>query len=189
MGVASNYLSHLSIDDMVQIAVRPSHAAFQLPLTPEATPIICIAAGTGIGPFRGFIQERSVQISTGRRLAPALLFFACLGHADDLYRDEFDRYEEQGVVVVKRAYSREMHSDEVAGCKYIQDRLLKDKKEVGDLWEKGAKIFVCGGQEMGHAVEQACIEMLRDMRELTLEEAKELLEKCRNERFSMDVFT
>ncbi|KAL3457146.1 cytochrome P450 [Aspergillus heterothallicus] len=189
IGVATSYLSNLLEGDVVNIAVRPSHASFHLPLTPETTPIICVAAGTGIAPFRGFIQERSAQFSAGRQLAPALLFFACRGRADDLYRDELDKYEEQGAVVVKRAYSRETDREEAAGCKYIQDRILKDRKEIGYLWEKGAKLFVCGSREMGTAVEQTFVELLKDLRMLSDAQARQLLESMRNERFVMDIFT
>ncbi|KAJ3454801.1 hypothetical protein MRS44_013401 [Fusarium solani] len=56
------------------------------------TPIVCIAASTGIAPFRAFAQERAAMIAAGRKdLAPALLFFGCRNpEVDDLYRDELD---------------------------------------------------------------------------------------------------
>ncbi|KAL4925712.1 bifunctional cytochrome P450/NADPH--P450 reductase [Aspergillus undulatus] len=194
MGVATTYLSQLSVNDMVHVAVRPSHTAFHLPLTPGTTPIICVAAGTGIGPFRGFIQERSAQIATGRHLAPAVLFFACRSRADDLYREEFDWYEEQGAVVIKRAYSRETETEtdtngESAGCKYVQHRMMKDKETIWELWEKGAKLYVCGSREVGAAVETACVGLLKELKGLTDEAARKLLEQVRNERFVMDIFT
>ena len=91
-------------------------------------------------------------------------------------------------MVVKRAYSRES-SEEVAGCKYVQHRLLKEKNEVGELWERGAKLFVCGSRELGKAVEDACIELLMEFNAVDRERANELLEEVRNERFVTDVFT
>ncbi|RHZ59800.1 uncharacterized protein CDV56_105806 [Aspergillus thermomutatus] len=162
IGVATSYIANLSPNERLHVAVRPSHVAFHLPQTPESTPIICIAAGSGIAPFRGFIQERAVQLAAGRALAPALLFYGCRGRADNFYREEFDQWEKEGAVTVKRAYSRETASEEVVGCKYVQDRLAKEKDELSELWNKGAKLFVCGGRRVGTAVEKACIELIKD---------------------------
>lgn len=88
IGVATSYLSNLKPNDIVYIAVRQSRVASHLPSTTETTPIICIAAGTGLAPFRGFIQKRAAQIS---------------------------------------AYSRE-DAEETAGCKYVQDRMMKERE-------------------------------------------------------------
>ncbi|RYC59007.1 hypothetical protein CHU98_g7216, partial [Xylaria longipes] len=65
VGVASSYLDSLEPGDKLHVAVRQSHAAFHLPQNPENTPVICIAAGTGISPFRGFMQERAEMIAAG----------------------------------------------------------------------------------------------------------------------------
>ncbi|KAM5372105.1 hypothetical protein ACJZ2D_007638 [Fusarium nematophilum] len=187
IGVATNFLSSLNDNEIIHVAIRPSHVAFHLPLTPETTPLILIAAGAGVGPFRGFIEERAEQLAAGRNLAPALLFFGCRGEADDLYREEFDVWEKQGAVVVKRAYSRET-SEESKGCKYVQHRLVRDKDELGRLWKLGAKLYVCGGREMGNAVEETCVGILREVEGMDEEGAKRFVEKIRNERFATDVF-
>ncbi len=107
MGVATSYLASLAPGDKLNVSIRPSHSAFHLPIEPAKTPIICVAAGSGLAPFRGFVQERAAQIAAGRDLAPALLFFGCRGPAvDDLYRSEFDKWAAMGAVDVRRAYSR-----------------------------------------------------------------------------------
>ncbi|KAM0427913.1 hypothetical protein ACHAPT_007372 [Fusarium lateritium] len=188
IGVATNYLSSLNSNDLAHVAIRPSHVAFHLPLTPETTPIICVAAGAGVGPFRAFIEERAQQMAAGRKLAPALLFFGCRGKTDDLYRDEFDAWEKQGAVVVKRAYSRET-ADETKGCKYVQHRLVEDKHELAELWDRGAKLYVCGSRDMGKGVEEACVGLLKELNDMSDEEAREFVEEVRNERFATDVFT
>ncbi|KAH7243014.1 cytochrome P450 [Fusarium solani] len=188
IGVATNYLSNLSPNDLVHVAIRPSHVAFHLPLTPETTPIICVAAGAGVGPFRAFIEERAQQMAAGRKLAPALLFFGCRGKTDDLYREEFDAWEKQGAVVVKRAYSRET-SEETKNCKYVQHRMVEERHEVAELWDRGAKLYVCGSRDMGKAVEEACVGLLKELNEMSEKEAREFVEEVRNQRFATDVFT
>lgn len=186
VGVATNYLSSLNPGDRLHVAVRPSHAAFNLPQSPESTPIVCVAAGAGIAPFRGFIQERAVQIAAGRSLAPALLFYGCRGREDDLYHEELEEWEKGGVVTVKRAYSRET-TRETTGCKYVQDRLMKEKDHLYELWDKGAKLFVCGSRRVGSAVEQACIGLIKEWKAPGVN-TEEYFKNFYNERFVMDVF-
>jgi cytochrome P450 / NADPH-cytochrome P450 reductase len=73
------------------------------------------AAGAGIAPFRGFIQERAAQIAAGRKLAPASLFFGCRGlGVDDLYREKLDRWEGMGAGSVRRAMSRKESKEVLA---------------------------------------------------------------------------
>ncbi|TPX14092.1 uncharacterized protein E0L32_000486 [Thyridium curvatum] len=195
IGVASNYLASLAEGDKLHVAVRPSHAAFHLPADAERTPVICIAAGSGLAPFRGFVQERAAMLGAGRRLAPALLFYGCRDpEADDLYRDEFDRWERMGAVDVRRAYSRRTGAEEGRGCRHVQDRLWEDRAEVMELWDRGAKIFVCGSRGVGEGVKKAALKIRREMVERDGGEAvsdKEIaswFESMRNERYATDVF-
>ncbi len=192
VGVATSFLSSLGSGDRLHVAVRSS-TAFHLPTDAEKTPIICLAAGTGLAPFRGFIQERAAMIGAGRNVAPALLFFGCRSpDVDDLYADELARWEQLGAVEVRRAYSRA--SDKSSGCKYVQDRLSHDREDVYKLWDQGARIYVCGSRDVGNGIESACLEMIKDSamrkhsREATDEDAQKWFEKHRNERFMADVF-
>ncbi|RMJ16074.1 hypothetical protein CDV36_004236 [Fusarium kuroshium] len=188
-GVATSYLDSLADGDTLQVAIRSSPAAFSLPSNPEHTPIICIAAGSGLAPFRGFIQQRAIMIESSRKLAPALLFFGCRSpDQDDLYRDEFDEWEKLGAVGVHRAYSR--HGD---GCKYVQDRIWQDKEEFIELWEKGATVYVCGSRAMADSVREVMIKVKSEMErrsggEMGFEEAKKWFDEQRNVRYVMDVF-
>ncbi|KAK1543827.1 bifunctional P-450/NADPH-P450 reductase [Colletotrichum paranaense] len=205
VGVATSYLAALKKGDKLHVAVRPSHAAFHLPRDPENTPLILVAAGSGIAPFRGFVQERAAMLAAGRTLAPALLFYGCRRPgADDLYREEFDAWEKMGAVSVRRAYSRATSQGEGegqgGGCRYVQDRMYRDKKDVSELWARGAKLFVCGTRSVGKAVEEACVrvilesakegkgEGLAELRDLEYEGAKKWFEGIRNERYATDVF-
>ncbi|RSL75152.1 hypothetical protein CEP51_011132 [Fusarium floridanum] len=188
-GVATSYLDSLADGDTLQVAIRSSPAAFSLPSNPEHTPIICIAAGSGLAPFRGFIQQRAIMIESSRKLAPALLFFGCRSpDQDDLYRDEFDEWEKLGAVGVHRAYSR--HGD---GCKYVQDRIWQDKEEFIELWEKGATVYVCGSRAMADSVREVMIKVKSEMErrsggEMGFEEAKKWFDEQRNVRYVTDVF-
>ncbi|KAK3938330.1 putative bifunctional P-450:NADPH-P450 reductase [Diplogelasinospora grovesii] len=192
VGVATSYLASLTAGDKLNVSVRPSHTAFHLPLEAEKTPIICIAAGTGLAPFKGFIQERAAQIGAGRNLAPAILFFGCRGKADDLYRGEFDRWEKMGAVDVRRAYSRE-DAEEACGCKHVDDRLWHDRKDVLELWDRGAKVYVCGSREVGESVKKVVVRIGLESqkssgKEPNEEKALKWFESIRNERYATDVF-
>ncbi|KAL1848448.1 hypothetical protein Plec18170_008046 [Paecilomyces lecythidis] len=152
-GVASQYLMGCIPGSIVRVSLRHPNPEFRLPTKQTSHPIIMVASGSGIAPFRAFIQERSVMQKDGIALSPAFLFFGCRGvHWDDLYRGEFDGYEEQGVVTIFRAFSR-MQS-ESHGCKYVQDLLWREREKVKVLWGQGAKFFVCGSLKMHEGVKK-----------------------------------
>jgi cytochrome P450/NADPH-cytochrome P450 reductase len=193
LGVASSYLSSLAPGDKLHVSVRPSHSPFHLPADAANTPVILVGAGSGIAPFRGFVQERAAQIAAGRKLAPALLFFGCRApHKDDLYREELQRWEKLGAVEVRRAYSRS-NRDDARGCKYVQDRMWLDREEVTALWEKGAKVYVCGSRNVGDAVKKVVIRMaeenaVKEGRDVSDEHITKWFDGIKNERFATDVF-
>lgn len=192
VGVASSYLAHLEAGDALHVSIRPSAQAFRLPADPEATPLIMVAAGSGLAPFRGFVQERAAQIAAGRKLAPALLFYGCRAPGkDDLYKELFDEWESRGVVQVRRAYSRA--KDQSEGCGHVQERMWKDRKDIVELFEGGAKVFVCGSSTVGQAVSKVCCEItLERQQELgkdtNMEKVEKWFETIRNDRFATDVF-
>ena len=192
LGTASNYLAELAAGDRILVSVRPSHQAFHPPLDVENIPSIMICAGSGLAPFRGFVQERAKQRDAGRTLAPALLFVGCRDPAKDaLYADEFRAWATAGVVDVRYAFSRA--TEQSAGCKYVQDRLWHDRAEALALWKRGAKMFVCGNNEVGEAVREVFIKTSLEDAEArgethTREDAIAFFNKMRNERYASDVF-
>ncbi|KAK4142251.1 cytochrome P450 [Dichotomopilus funicola] len=173
-GVATSYLSSLSPGDKLLVSVRPTHTAFRLPeeADREETPIVCVAAGSGLAPFRGFVQERAEQLAKGAKLAPALFFFGCRGpQMDDLYREEFDKWQDLGAVDVRRAFSRVAPEEaEGQGSKYVQDRIWAEREEVKKLWDSGARVYIVLGSEV------------------TDEETAQWYEGVRNDRYATDVF-
>jgi cytochrome P450/NADPH-cytochrome P450 reductase len=193
VGVATNYLANLAAGDKLHVSVRSSHQAFHLPKDGKNVPVIMIAAGTGLAPFRGFIQERAAQLAAGRVLAPALLFYG--SHAPDsdlLYSDSLKRWEQLGAVSLRFAFSRK--SEDSEGCKYVQDRLYHNKSEVVELFDAGAKLFVCGSREVGDGVQEILVKIAKERftekegREADDQRAREWFEGLRNERFATDVF-
>lgn len=93
--------------------------------------------GSGIAPFRGFLQERAVLVKEGRRkLAPAILFIGCRSpKSDRLYSDELDEWARIGVVDLRYTFNQQPENS--SRCKYVQDSLLKDRDMVLDLWNRG----------------------------------------------------
>jgi cytochrome P450 / NADPH-cytochrome P450 reductase len=161
LGAASNYLTELTTGAVVRCGGRKAKQAFRLPKEPESHPIIMIAAGSGIAPFRGFIQERELQRQQGKSLAPALLFFGCRGRdLDDLYRDEIDKLEQNGAVSVYRAYSIGREHQDARGCGYVQDRVALERQKVYELWSEGASVFICGSHRMADGVKEALFDIV-----------------------------
>lgn len=193
VGVATNYLASLAPGDKLQVSVRGSHQAFHLPKDSKNVPVIMIASGTGLAPFRGFIQERAAQVAAGRTLAPATLFYGCRDPDKDLlYADLLKRWEQLGAVSLRFAFSRA--PDKSEGCKYVQDRLYHDRADVVKQFDAGAKLFVCGSRAVGDGVQECLIKIAKEViketqgREADDVKAREWFEGLRNERFATDVF-
>ncbi|KAL7810380.1 cytochrome P450 [Trichoderma gracile] len=190
-GVATHFLASLSPGDKLHVAVRQSKA-FHLPSDAENTPLIFIGTGSGVAPFRGFVQERAAMIAAGRKIAPALLFYGCRSpDVDDLYAEEFERWEKLGAVEMRRAYSRA--PEKSLGCRYVQHRMSHDREDLYRLWDQGAKVLVCGSRDVGKAVEAVCVQLVQERvsakgSEVTEEKARAWWDKQRNERYLTDVF-
>ncbi|RYO83950.1 hypothetical protein DL766_000991 [Monosporascus sp. MC13-8B] len=194
-GVASNYLASLQPEDPIYVSVRPCRADFHLPADAEDTPLILIAAGTGIAPFRGFIQERVLMVAKlhgQNKLAPALLYHGCreVGK-DDLYTDELTKWEEMGSVTVRRAYSRA--SPKESANKYVQDAVWADREELRGLWKKGARIYICGSRAVSRELTKVAVQMRMEAAKkkgklIDEAEAREWWDELRNVRHYTDVF-
>lgn len=139
-GVCTSYLRQQAEGSVIYAFVKDTKSAFRLPEDP-ATPVVMIGPGTGLAPFRGFLQERAAVQAQGREVASALLFFGCRHPQQDfIYEDELRQFEAQGVAQLVTAFSR------VAGepkC-YVQDQLYARRDQVWQMIEQGAVIYVCG---------------------------------------------
>ncbi|KAE8146488.1 cytochrome P450 [Aspergillus avenaceus] len=163
LGVASTYLSELRAGERVHISVRPSHTGFKPPSDLQ-TPMIMACAGSGLAPFRGFIMDRAEKIR-GRRTsasqaqdhARAILYAGCRSQGkDDIHADELAEWEALGAVEVRRAYSRPSDGGQP---KHVQDLMLEDRAELVELFESGARVYVCGTPGVGNVVRDAVKEI------------------------------
>jgi cytochrome P450/NADPH-cytochrome P450 reductase len=186
-GVASDYLARAKPGMRIAVSVRPSQRGFHLPEDP-ATPIIMVAAGTGLAPFRGFLQERAIAAHHGMVFGEALLFFGC-GHADVdfIYREELQQWEAEGLVAIHAAF----HRASGAPAQYVQERLWADRAAVMPLIEMGARIYVCGdGKAMAPAVREAFGRIYQEARGCSGEQVEAWLADLEKSfRYSQDVFS
>lgn len=196
-GVATHYLKTLQPGSTAQISIRKSPAPFHLPTDPSV-PVVMVCAGTGIAPFRGFVQDRAIKLSStssagkASELAPAVLVVGCRDPTiDAIHAAELREWESQGAVKVHYAYSRK--SEESDGCKYAQDRLWHERDEVSKLFSDGAKVYICGSSALGKGVnETACKIAVQNAKkkgeELKMEDAEKWWAGLRGERYAVDVF-
>ncbi|MEM6305610.1 MAG: flavodoxin domain-containing protein [Pseudomonadota bacterium] len=152
-GVASTHLGdRLAEGGMLGIYVQKS-AHFHLPAD-DTTPLIMIGPGTGIAPFRAFLEEREARGATGKNW----LFFGDQHAACDyLYRDEIERWAESGLInELSLAWSRD-GADKV----YVQTLIAQRAEEVFAWLEEGAAIYICGdASRMAADVEKALLDVI-----------------------------
>ncbi|NGP60472.1 bifunctional cytochrome P450/NADPH--P450 reductase [Paenibacillus thiaminolyticus] len=149
LGVASNYLAERRPGDDIVMFVRTPDSGFQLPEDPQ-TPIIMVGPGTGVAPFRGFLQARAAMKREGQALGEAHLYFGCRNEADFLYREELEQYDRDGVVTLHTAFSRK----EGVPKTYVQHLMANNAPEILRILDGEGRLYVCGdGSKMAPDVE------------------------------------
>ena len=157
-GICSNYLAGRRAGETIHATVRETKAGFRLP-DDASVPIIMVGPGTGLAPFRGFLQQRADLKAKGATLGPAMLFFGCRHPDQDyLYADELKAFAADGITELHTAFSRS------EGPKtYVQNLVATQKDRVWSLIEKGAIIYVCGdGGKMEPDVKAALVAIYRE---------------------------
>ncbi|MGW1887213.1 bifunctional cytochrome P450/NADPH--P450 reductase [Streptomyces sp. NPDC001970] len=151
-GTGSGYLNTVRIGDTVLARVQPCREAFRI-RHDDVTPVIMIAAGTGLAPFRGAIADRRALVAADTPLAPALCYFGCdAPDADYLHAAELHEAEHAGAVSMRPAFS----TVPVEGRRFVQDRITAEADEVWELLQAGAEVYVCGdGARMAPGVREA----------------------------------
>lgn len=179
-GSASGFLcDRIETDDEVSVYVA-ENSAFHLP-SDTSTPIIMIGAGTGIAPFRAFMQQREASGAEGSNW---LIFGNRNFQRDFLYQTDWLQYREQGLLQkLDVAFSR----DE-GGC-YVQHRLAEHGKELYSWLEEGAHFYVCGAKRMGDSVHKALLEAVAGHGGLKHDAAEEYVASLQDQgRYHKDIY-
>ncbi|EFW98625.1 NADPH cytochrome p450 reductase [Grosmannia clavigera kw1407] len=173
--------------DGIRVPVHVRHSNFKLPSDPSKD-IILIGPGTGVAPFRAFVQERAQQAASGEIVGRTLLFFGCRKSTDDfVYQDEWKEYKKalgDGFEVIT-AFSRE-------GSKkvYVQHRLKERSEEVNKLLENKAYIYVCGdAASMAREVNVVLGQIMVSQRGISDAKAEEIIKNMRaSNQYQEDVW-
>ncbi len=178
--VSGDVASNVEVGDQLAVYVK-QNPNFKLPQS--TTPIIMIGAGTGIAPFRSFLQEREEQGAEGK----SWLFFGDQHFVTDfLYQVEWQNWLKNDVLTnINVAFSRDQ-KEKV----YVQHRLLENAKELYEWIEQGAIVYLCGDEKtLGHSVQEALITVIEQQRNVSRDEATEYLKELQKQkRYQRDVY-
>nr|AUX13058.1 NADPH-cytochrome P450 reductase [Apolygus lucorum] len=167
------------------IFVRKSQ--FKLPTRPQ-TPIIMIGPGTGLAPFRGFIQERHLSKMEGKPVGETILYFGCRKKSEDyLYEEELENYAKEGSLKLYTAFSRDQ-KEKV----YVTHLLEKNCDEVWRvIGEQGGHIYVCGdARNMAKDVHNILLNLIQRKGNMSEADAQAYIKKMEaQKRYSADVWS
>ncbi|KAI9801763.1 MAG: hypothetical protein M1825_003135 [Sarcosagium campestre] len=174
--------------DGIHVPVHVRHSNFKLPSDP-AKPIIMVGPGSGVAPFRGFIQERAAQAKAGQPVGKTVLFYGCRRESEDfLYADEWKTYaEDLGTSFqLVTAFSRQ-------GPKkvYVQHRLREHGKEVDDMLQQKAYFYVCGdAANMAREVSATLSKIIAEHRGVSDVKGEEIVKAMRaSNQYQEDVWS
>lgn len=182
IGVASTYLAErIAMGETVPVFFHVAKG-FRLPEDP-ATPIIMVGPGTGVAPFRAYLQERKATGATGKNW----LFFGEQRASEDfLYREEMEAFLAEGVLTrLDTAFSRDQ-PEKI----YVQHRMQEQGAEIWKWLEEGAHLFVCGdAAHMAKDVDAALHKIVETHGGKSTEEAFAYMETLKKEkRYKRDVY-
>jgi sulfite reductase (NADPH) flavoprotein alpha-component len=179
-GVCSTFMADRA--EQTGVPVFPSTSKFRLPENPD-TPIIMVGPGTGIAPFRAFLQERK---AIGARGKSWLFFGSQRERCDYFYRDEFDQLKQEGYLTrIDCAFSRDQEHKI-----YVQTRMQENSAELWKWLDGGAHFFVCGdAKRMAKDVDVMLRQIIEKESGRTTEQAAEYIEQMKTEkRYKRDVY-
>lgn len=179
-GIASDYLVNLPVGTEIQVYIHRNNM-FRLPS--DEADIIMVGAGTGIAPFRGFVQERSERGATGRNW---LFFGEQHAHCDFFYQAEWqDLVSNETLTHIDLAFSRDQ-----AQKIYVQDRMKEKGAELIEWLNNGAVLYVCGRKDpMSKDIDETLIGLLEQYKRLSRTDAEaQLLDWLDEGRYLKDVY-
>ena len=181
-GAASGFLGErLEEEGSVRVFVE-ENPRFRLPENPD-TPVIMIGAGTGVAPFRAFMQQRAANGDSGKNW---LIFGNQYFTQDFLYQTEWQGWAKDGLLnKYDFAWSRDQEEKI-----YVQHKIREEAAELWQWLQQGAHIYVCGdASRMAKDVEQALLDTIAEQGGLSADDADEYLDNLRQEgRYQRDVY-
>ena len=181
-GAASGFLGgRLEEEGSVRVFVE-ENPRFRLPENPD-TPVIMIGAGTGVAPFRAFMQQRAANGDSGKNW---LIFGNQHFTQDFLYQTEWQGWAKDGLLnKYDFAWSRDQEEKI-----YVQHKIREEAAELWQWLQQGAHIYVCGdASRMAKDVEQALLDTIAEQGGLSADDADEYLDNLRQEgRYQRDVY-
>jgi len=181
-GAASGFLGgRLEEEGTVRVFVE-ENPRFRLPENPD-TPVIMIGAGTGVAPFRAFMQQRAANGDSGKNW---LIFGNQYFTQDFLYQTEWQGWAKDGLLnKYDFAWSRDQEEKI-----YVQHKIREEAAELWQWLQQGAHIYVCGdASRMAKDVEQALLDTIAEQGGLSADDADEYLDNLRQEgRYQRDVY-
>ncbi|MDO4997030.1 MAG: assimilatory sulfite reductase (NADPH) flavoprotein subunit [Neisseria sp.] len=181
-GGASSYLAkRVAEDETVRVFVE-HNPHFRLPSNGD-TPIVMIGSGTGVAPFRAFVQQRAASEANGKNW---LIFGNQRASEDFLYQTEWQQFAKDGYL---HRYSFAWSRDQQQKI-YVQDKIRENAAELWQWLQNGAHVYVCGdASKMAKDVEQALIEVIAQEGGFSREDAEEYLDELRQDkRYQRDVY-
>ncbi|WP_440119844.1 bifunctional cytochrome P450/NADPH--P450 reductase [Paenibacillus sp. QZ-Y1] len=185
LGVASSYLAGCSSGERILMFISTPESGFHF--SEEAdVPMIMVGPGTGVAPFRGFLQARAAMKQRGLPLSEAHLFFGCRNDSDFIYRQELEQYEQEGMVKLHTAFSRAEGKPKM----YVQHLMKEHSKQLLHMLANKGRIYVCGdGSQMAPAVEETLQQAYQQAHGATIKQAKDWIIQLQAEgRYVQDVW-
>ncbi|MGF1450975.1 MAG: sulfite reductase subunit alpha [Opitutales bacterium] len=180
-GVCSRYLSGLTAGDAARVFVQ-ANTHFRPPADP-GTPLIMVGPGTGIAPFRAFLQERKAVGAKGRNW---LFFGDQRSTSDFLYQEQLETFQKDGYLHrLDTAFSRDQDAKV-----YVQNRMIEAGRELYAWLEEGAAFYVCGdASRMAKDVDKALHEVVVEHGGKSSEAAEAYVKQMKKEkRYLRDVY-
>jgi sulfite reductase (NADPH) flavoprotein alpha-component len=180
LGLCSNYLAErVPLNEVVVKIFIHHNDKFRLP-EDSSKDIIMIGPGTGIAPFRAFIEERNFQREQGQQVGRNWLFFGDQRREYDfLYKEEFEAYEKNSGLKLTTAFSRDQEYKI-----YVQNKMKENSDEIYSWMKNGAYFYVCGdAKKMAKDVDQALREIFEvhgENSEAAMKELKDSKRYCRD---------
>ncbi|TID25762.1 NADPH-cytochrome P450 reductase [Venturia nashicola] len=174
--------------DGIHVPVHVRHSNFKLPSDP-LKPIIMVGPGTGVAPFRAFVQERAEQAKKGEQVGKTILFFGCRRKDEDfIYKDEWDEYKQAlgDSFEIHTAFSREGPNKV-----YVQHKLKEAAVEVNKLLEQKAYFYVCGdAASMAREVNTLLGQIIAEQRGIPVAKGDEIVKAMRaSNQYQEDVWS